>query len=473
MTTRCTAATIVLVDDDEWILNTTRLWLLNAGFTSIVVLNDNRELLPMLNDNLVGVVVLDLMMPHCSGQELLPEITRLHPEVQVIVMTGSQEIDSAVTCMKHGAIDYLLKPADPDRLVTCVQNAMQIYNLRSELHAIRRHLNTETPANPSAFSPILTRSRMMQQLFKYLEAVSLSPEPLLITGETGVGKELFARACHDAGCRTGAFIAENVAGLDELVFTDTLFGHRRGAFTGADQDRKGLVAQAAGGTLFLDEIGDIGPAAQIKLLRFLQEKQYLPLGMDHPVRTDVRIVAATLRDPNELVAKGLLRRDLYYRLSFHQLHIPPLRERKEDIPLLTVNFLEEAAAALNRPTPTPPQALFDHLAVYPFPGNVRELKAMVFDAVSRHQGHVMSLDCFRALQPGRHGTPSSPARLDDQGPSIQFSQTSFPTLKEAEELLIREALLRAGGKKSVAAALLGITRQALYSRLSNNKPSPS
>ncbi|MBF0416710.1 MAG: sigma 54-interacting transcriptional regulator, partial [Magnetococcales bacterium] len=285
---------------------------------------------------------------------------------------------------------------------------------------------------------------------------------------TGVGKEMFVRACHQASGRTGAFIAENVAGLDEHILSDTLFGHRRGAFTGADQDRKGLVAQAAGGTLFLDEIGDIGPACQVKLLRFLQEKQYLPLGADHPVRTDVRIVAATHRDPNELVAKGLLRRDLYYRLSFHQLHIPPLRERKEDIPLLTLHFLEEAASALNRPTPTPPQALFDHLAVYPFPGNVRELKAIVFDAVSCHQGHVMSLNCFRILQPGRNGHPSPATPSGEEAAPIQFSSSSFPTLKEAEELLIREALRRADGKKSVAAALLGITRQALYSRLSSN-----
>ncbi len=469
MTIRCTPGTIVLVDDDDWILNTTRLWLLNAGYSAIEVLNDNRNLLPMLRDRPVGVLVLDLMMPHCSGQELLPEITRLYPEVQVIVMTSSQEIDAAVTCMKYGATDYLLKPADPDRLVTSVQNAMRIYNLHGELQAIRRQMNTASPADSSAFASILTRSRMMQQLFRYIEAVSRSPEPLLITGETGVGKELFARACHDASGRNGLFVAENVAGLDELVFTDTLFGHRRGAFTGADQDRKGLVAQAAGGTLFLDEIGDIGATAQIKLLRFLQEKQYLPLGMDHPVRTDVRIVAATHRDPNELVASGVLRRDLYYRLSFHQLHIPPLRERKEDIPLLTVRFLEEAATALGRPTPTPPQALFDHLAVYPFPGNVRELKAMVFDAVSRHQGRVMSLDCFRALQAGRNSASPPSFRLADQGPPIQFSQTCFPTLKEAEELLIKEALQRSEGKKSVAASMLGITRQALYSRLSGNK----
>ncbi|MBF0295108.1 MAG: sigma-54-dependent Fis family transcriptional regulator [Magnetococcales bacterium] len=473
MTACCTPATILLVDDEESILNATRLWLLNAGFTSIVVLNDNRKLLPLLNDQPVGVVVLDLMMPHCSGQDLLPEITRQYPEVQVIVMTGSQDVEAAVTCMKRGAIDYLLKPTEPDRLVTSVQNALQIYNLRSELSAIRRHLNTTTPANAAAFSPILTRSRLMHQLFNYIEAVAVSPEPLLITGETGVGKEMFVRACHAASGRTGTLVAENVAGLDEHIFSDTLFGHRRGAFTGADQDRKGLVAQAAGGTLFLDEIGDIGPASQIKLLRFLQEKQYTPLGADHPVRTEVRIVAATHRDPNELLAKGLLRRDLFYRLSFHQLHIPPLRERKEDIPLLTIHFLEEAAAALNRSTPAPPPNLFDHLAVYPFPGNVRELKAMVFDAVSRHQGHVMSLDCFPALQPGRAGNTAASIRTDAEDPSIRFSQTSFPTLKEAEELLIREALHRADGKKSVAAALLGITRQALYSRLSGNKQAPT
>jgi two-component system response regulator HydG len=226
------------------------------------------------------------------------------------------------------------------------------------------------------------------------------------------------------------------------------------------------VAQAAGGTLFLDEIGDIGPQAQIKLLRLLQEKSYLPLGTDQPLRTDVRIVAATNLHLPDLVTEGRFRKDLFYRFSFHHVHVPPLRERREDLPLLLAYFLDEAATAMDKPVPTPPHALFDHLAVYPFSGNVRELKAMVYDAVARHRGHVMSLESFRQLQPTQRAE-SVAASADD--PPMRISPNAFPTLREAEEILIREALQRAGGRKSVAAALLGLTRQALYSRLSYGK----
>ncbi|MBF0399774.1 MAG: sigma-54-dependent Fis family transcriptional regulator [Magnetococcales bacterium] len=461
--------TILLVDDEEMTLNTSRLWLLKAGFSSVYTLSDNRQLLPRLAENpAVNVLVLDLVMPHNSGLELLPEVVRLHPEVPVIVMTGSQDVAGAVECMKQGAVDYLLKPVDPDRFVTSIRNTLQMQSLRCELLAIRDRLQTGTLENQSAFSAILTRNAHMQQLFRYIEAVSASPEPLLITGETGVGKELFARAAHDASRRSGAFIAENLAGLDDQVFTDTLFGHRRGAFTGADKERKGLVAEAENGTLFLDEIGEIGPQAQIKLLRLLQEKSYLPLGADQVVRTDTRIIAATNLHLPDLVAEGRFRKDLYYRFSFHHAHVPPLRERREDLPLLVAHFLDEAATAMNKPVPTPPRALFDHLAVHPFSGNIRELKAMIYDAVARHQGHVMSLASFRHLQP-EFGETVTPTLADN--PLLTLSPNAFPTLREAETILIREALQRAGGRKSVAAALLGLTRQALYSRLNSGKES--
>ncbi|MEO5339841.1 MAG: sigma-54 dependent transcriptional regulator [Magnetococcus sp. MYC-9] len=458
--------TILLVDDEEMMLNTARLWLFKAGFSSICTLSDNRQLLSCLAETPVDVLVLDLVMPHSSGLDLLPEVARLHPEIPVIVMTSSQDVEGVVECMRHGAVDYLLKPADPDRFVTSVRNALQLKSLRCELRAIRDRLQTGKLDNQSTFAPILTRNQQMQQLFRYVEAVSSSPEPLLITGETGVGKELFARAAHDASGRRGAFVAENLAGLDDPVFTDTLFGHRRGAFTGADKDRKGLVAQAAGGTLFLDEIGDIGPQAQIKLLRLLQEKSYLPLGSDQTLRTDVRIVVATNLHLPDLVAEGRFRKDLFYRFSFHHVHVPPLRERREDLPMLVASFLDEAATAMNKPIPTPPHALFDHLAVHPFPGNVRELKAMIYDAVASHQGHVMSLHSFRQLQPGQRA-PLIPTSAEDQ--PIRISPTHFPSLREAEAILIQEALQRAGGRKSVAAALLGLTRQALYSRLASGK----
>ncbi|WP_193771286.1 sigma-54-dependent transcriptional regulator [Candidatus Magnetaquicoccus inordinatus] len=459
---------VLLVDDEEMTLHTARLWLHKAGFSSVSILNDNRQLLSRLTEIPVDVLVLDLLMPHNSGLELLPEINRIHPEIPVIVMTSSQDVEGVVECMKQGAIDYLLKPTDPDRFVTSVRNAMQLKNLRCELLAIRDRLQSGKLENQSAFAPILTHNHSMQQLFRYIEAVACSPEPLLITGETGVGKELFARAIHDASRRNGAFVAENLAGLDDQVFTDTLFGHRRGAFTGADKERKGLVAQAAGGTLFLDEIGDIGPLAQIKLLRLLQERCYLPLGSDQVLRTDARIVAATNLHLPDLVAEGRFRKDLFYRFSFHHVHVPPLRERRDDLPLLVAHFLDEASLAMGKPVPTPPHALFDHLAVYPFSGNVRELKAMIYDAVARHRGHVMSLESFRQLQPAQRSTIALAA--EDDLP-LRISPNRFPTMREAEEILIQEALQRSGGRKSVAAALLGLTRQALYSRLANKKGS--
>lgn len=458
--------TVLMVDDDEMALNTARLWLHKAGFTSVRTLSDNRELLPLLAEIKVDVLILDLVMPHRSGLDLMPEVTSQYPEIPIIVMTSSHDVQGAVACMKMDAIDYLLKPVDPDRFIASVRKAEQLKSLRCELMAIREQLQTGHLEQESIFAPILTRHHQMLQLFRYIEAVAQSPEPLLITGETGVGKELFARAAHDAGSRAGPFVAENVAGLDDTTFTDTLFGHLRGAFTGADKDRKGLVSQAAGGTLFLDEIGDLSPVAQIKLLRLLQEKSYLPMGSDHPLRADVRVVAATNRHLPDLVAQGSFRKDLYFRLSFHHVHIPPLRERVEDLPVLVAHFLEEAAQAMGKPTPTPPRALFDHLAVYAFPGNVRELKAMIYDAVAKHQGHVMSMSSFRQLM-GHATDLFSPDEADDQ--PLRISSKVFPTLREAEEILIQEALHRAGGRKSVAAAMLGLTRQALYSRLNSGK----
>ena len=259
-------------------------------------------------------------------------------------------------------------------------------------------------------------------------------------------------------------------GLDDTTFSDTLFGHKRGAFTGADRLRAGLIEQAATGTLFLDEIGDLPLTSQVKLLRLLQEREYYPLGADLPKPTTARIIVATNRDLLALQESGTFRMDLYYRLMLHHIHVPPLRERQDDIPLLVEFFLQQSADELKKVKPTPPPELFTLLSVYDFPGNVRELQAMIFDAVSRHESGKLSLSSFKEIiqhHPSLEATESSESTLTIE--ALYDSLERLPTLKEAEELLMQATLKRADGNQTLAAMLLGITRQTLHNRLQSKK----
>jgi DNA-binding NtrC family response regulator len=364
--------------------------------------------------------------------------------------------------MKLGALDYLLKPIDVPRFTASVARALELHALRREVASLRSSFLAGPQQTDGAFAAIRTRTPRMLSIFSYLEGIAGTEQPVLITGETGVGKELVARAIHDLSGRSGQFVAVNLAGLDEQMLSDTLFGHRRAAFTGADSEREGMVARAARGTLFLDEIGDLSPQCQVKLLRFLQDGEYYPLGADRPLRSAARIVAATNRDLYAMMAAGSFRRDLYYRLCVHEVPLPPLRERRVDIPLLFEAFLCEAAESLGRPLPAYAPAVIDHLAGYRFPGNIRELRAMVYKAVALHRGGVMGVQLFRDLL-DRDIPPSSPGKgwFNPDG--------EFPTLKNAVDLLVEESLCRSGGNQGAAAALLGITRQALNKRLTKRQ----
>jgi DNA-binding NtrC family response regulator len=419
--------------------------------------------MPLLAQQDVALVVLDLFMPYISGTQLLPEIIREHPGIPVIVMTASQEIETAVACMKDGAFDYLVKPVEESRFVSSVRRALELGDLRRQMDALKRSLISDRLEHGEAFSSIVTVSRKMRSLFQYLEAVAGSGEPVLITGETGTGKELLAESVHRLSGRSGEFVPVNVAGLDDALLSDTLFGHRKGAFSGADSSREGMVARAAGGTLFLDEIGDLTPASQIKLLRLLQERQYFPLGSDVAKISDARILCATHRDLAAEIAGETFRSDLFYRLSVHQVEIPPLRKRREDIPALVAFFAAEAAASLDKKAPEATPELLTLLDNYHFPGNVRELRAMVFDAVARHKsGPVLSAKSFRKTVKQQIGNKTAL-----KGSATRAGNDDrFVTLKEAERLHIEEALRRAGGNQGTAAALLGISRPALNRRLS-------
>jgi DNA-binding NtrC family response regulator len=277
---------------------------------------------------------------------------------------------------------------------------------------------------------------------------------------------LLAQAVHKISGRKGHFIAVNVAGLDDQMFADTLFGHVKGAFSGAEQRREGLLVQAATGTIFLDEIGDLHEVSQIKLLRLLQEGEFYPLGSDAPKKTDARIVAATNRDLRGMIKEGAFRSDLYYRLFAHQVKIPPLRERNDDIPLLLECFLQDAAEVFNKKKPTPPPELRSYLTTYDFPGNVREIRAMVFDAVAKHTRGVLSTESFRQSI-GSEFSVTAPVQTTSQRSIIlrDGAEERTPTLDEAETVLIEQALDLAGGNQGVAATYLGISRNALNKRI--------
>jgi DNA-binding NtrC family response regulator len=425
--------------------------------------------LPLLSQQEAAVIILDLSMPHISGNELLAKISHDYPQIIIIIMTATNEIDMAIECIKAGAFDYLVKPVEKDRFLTSVKRALELYSLRNEVCSLKQHLLTDQLENEAAFSSILTNNRNMRAIFQYVEVIAGTQQPVLITGETGVGKELVAGSIHNLSGRKGEFVAVNTAGLDDMVFSDTLFGHKKGAYTGAEEAREGMIARASGGTLFLDEIGDMSGSSQVKLLRFLQDQKYYPLGSDVARQSDARIIVATNHDLQNLISTGKLRKDLYYRLRAHQIYIPPLRERKEDIPLLLDHYIDDAAKSLNKKKPAYPRELVTLLSIYQFPGNIRELQTMIFDAVARHQSGILSMDSFKEIIRHEHSIPPYDSSSQEEGKELLVRIFgNFPTLKKAEHYLILEALKLSGGNQGIAASLLGITRQALNKRLTRN-----
>ena len=459
---------ILLVDDEPDWLYSMSITLERAGINNILTCPDSRKALQMLSDNTVGVVLLDLTMPHLSGGELLERIAEEHPEVTVIIISGLNQLETAVNCMRSGAFDYYVKTSEEGRIVKGVKRAVREKELQLENRELRRRFLYDHLEHPEAFSAIVTGDKGMRSIFQYIEAVAVSSQPVLVTGESGVGKELVVAALHRLSGRKGELVAVNVAGLDDAMVSDTLFGHVKGAYTGAREARNGMIEQAGEGTLFLDEIGDLSLGSQVKLLRLLQEGEYYPIGSDRPRRIRARVVVATHQDLAERQAAGQFRKDLYYRLRAHHLHIPPLRKRKEDIPALLDHFLGEACLEFGKKKPTLPKELTVLLSTYDFPGNVRELKAMVYDAVSLHQGGVLSMEAFlRAI--GERPVELAPEQAAEPGANPFYSVERLPGFTEAIDLLVGEAVRRAEGNQSIAARLLGVSQPTLSKRLKQQR----
>ncbi len=455
---------ILVVDDEEAILLSIDTILQLAGMNNVIICSDSREVLPIVEQRKPSVILLDLNMPHVDGEDILDQITAHYPHIPIIIITGRIDAETAVDCMKSGAFDYIVKPVEENRLIASVRKSLQYSDLHKENESLRQQLCQKNLEHPEVFESIITNSSKMIMVFNYIESIATTGQPVLLRGETGTGKELIASAIHTLSNREGNFVAVNVAGLDDNVFSDTLFGHVKGAFTGADQDRSGLIEKAAGGTLFLDEIGDLSSGSQIKLLRLLQENEYMPLGADSNRMSGARIIASTHVDLWDLQQKELFRKDLHYRLRTHRITLPPLRERKEDVPLLIDFFAQKAAESLGKAKQILPKELFFLMESYHFPGNIRELQAMVFDAVAQNKINTLALTVFR-----EHiaRVKQAEERLNEgasHGVPLTFANP-LPTIKQATRMLVEEAMLRAGNNQSTAASLLGISQQALSRRL--------
>ncbi len=458
--------TILIIEDNADEIRMLSDILGNEGYRNIHLCEDSRDALSIIEVNKIDIIILDLFMPHVPGKELIEQFVEKNPEIPVIVTTGSDQVYDAIECLKKGVYDYFIKPLDFSKLLISIKNALNQKSLESEINTIREAiLNRDRTRNP-AFSEFISISKKMDSVFQYIEIIAASPRSVLICGESGTGKELLANAIHKLSGRSGDFVPVNIAGLDRELFNDTIFGHTKGAFTGADYDKNGLISAAANGTLFLDEIGDLENDMQKKLLRLLQDGEYYPVGGNTRKQSSARIICATNSDLAEKIKTGRFRNDLYFRLQTHTVFIPPLRDRKEDIPVLTEYLVDKACRSLKTSKPIINPEIYGILKNHDFPGNVRELEAILYDCTAQSRnGHIR-----KEMLSDYIGSRNSTGKTKDinnsrsQPGSLSYSGI-FPKLSEAEEFLINEAMKECGGRQNQAAALLGIQPSSLCRKL--------
>jgi DNA-binding NtrC family response regulator len=435
------------VDDEEKIRKTLGRVLRDEMY-EVVDAPGPREARRLLGSRLFDLLLVDNLMPETTGLELIREIVSTTPEAerpQIVLMTAHATVQNAVEAMKLGALDYLQKPFEIEELLVVVRRALEHERLQVE----HRYLLAERDEEFNHYG-IVGRSRVMQEVIDQAELVAESRSTVLVTGETGTGKELVARAIHDRSAERGRpLIKVNCAAIPEALLESELFGHVRGAFTGAVASKKGRFALADGGTIFLDEIGTMIPALQAKLLRVLQEREFEPLGSERTERVDVRVIAATNRDLRQLVADGKFQEDLFYRLNVIPIVIPPLRDRREDIPPLVEHFVRKYSQRVGRRVDAVEEAALAELQAYDWPGNVRELENIVERAVVLSRDPVLTRRAFSI--PGN--VPPQAAGL----PSLKLRQN----VEWVEHETVRRALEAARGVKKDAAEMMGISQRAL------------
>jgi two-component system response regulator HydG len=437
--------TTLVVDDEEAIRESLAAWLTKDGYR-VETADSGESALEYLADHLFDLYLVDIKMPGMDGIELLSRIKTRQPDALVIVITAHGSVETAVEAMKRGANDYICKPFDPEELSLIMERLAATKVLREENIALREQLMERLDAS---LDGIVAQSEAMQNVFATIEEVAPTMTPVLIQGETGVGKELVARAIHHASERSsGPFVALNCGAQSESLLESELFGHERGAFTGAVRARRGRLEMAAGGTLFLDEIGDISAKMQVSLLRVLEEKRFQRLGGSQWIDTDFRLVSATHRDLPGLIRQGQFREDFFYRINVIRIEIPPLRNRLEDVPALADHFLERYSRETGKRILGLTQRALGILTAYPWPGNVRELRNVMERAVVLAKGQMIG-----AEELGFLGADAEPCRL---GPM---------SLREMEIAHIQATLETCAWNVSRAARQLGIDRATLTRKM--------
>ena len=445
-----TNATILVVDDDP-AMTATLAEVLEADGYTVLTANSGDEALAIIRQAPPALVISDLRMSGMNGHQLQDAIKQLAPELPVVIITAFGSIETAVESMRRGAFDFITKPFTNKELALVVSRALEDRQLRQELRRLRGEL-----ARTYGLESIIAASPRMIELFAIIPRIADSPASVLLTGESGTGKDLVARALHFHSRRAAApFIPINCAAIPDNLLESELFGHVRGAFTDARVNKIGLFQAASGGTLFLDEIGEMPVALQAKLLTVIESKRVRPLGATAEAAVDFRVVAATNSDLEAAIAAGRFRADLYYRLSAIILQLPPLRERREDIPLLVQHFLTHAAAEANHTAPAIAPEALERLMRYPWPGNIRELQNAVQHA----------LILCRANRIERGDLPAKVAGIAAAELSTDAALSRRMTLAQLEHEYIRTVLASVAGNKSEAAAILGIDRKTLYRKL--------
>jgi DNA-binding NtrC family response regulator len=442
---------ILLVDDEPSQLMTLAGYLKKNRKYQIFTAANGQEGITLIQSHPVEVILTDMRMPIMDGLTFLKSVRKLNPDVSVIVMTAFGRVEDAVAVMKAGAADYLQKPVDLDQLDLVLKKVLAHRRLVSENQLLKETLQTKTE-----FSQIIAASPQMEEVINLAARAARSRATVLIRGESGTGKEVIARAIHMASPRReGPFLAMNMAAVPENLIESELFGHEKGAFTGAERQRKGRFETARGGTLFIDEIGEIPPNIQVKLLRVLQERQFERVGGNESIQMDVRVVAATNQDLEMRIQEGKFREDLYYRLNVVCLRLPPLRERREEIPRFTDHFIRVYAAEEDRPVSGISKEAMDILMKYNYPGNVRELENVIQRAVVMAREDIIITD---DLSPAVLGRPQTAGQAEpDRGLIAQ--------VETLEQRLIRESLETAQGNQSRAARALGISERHLRYKL--------
>jgi two-component system, NtrC family, response regulator AtoC len=435
---------ILVVDDEEIVRESLGGWLEKDGYT-VGAMPDGKSALEKLRGERWTIMVVDLKMPGMDGLQVLEEAKKLQPDIAVVIMTAYATVDTAVSAMKMGAYDYLVKPFDPEELSIMMQKIISQQSLVRENAVLRQALKQEYQ-----FRDLLSKSPAMQRVFELARTAARSNSTILVLGESGTGKEVLARAIHAESPRAGGpFVAVSCAALTETLLESELFGHERGSFTGATARRKGKFEVAHGGTLFLDEVGDIGQKLQLDLLRVLEDRKFHRVGGNDPIDVDVRIVAATNRDLKKAAHEGKFREDLFYRLNVIPIVIPPLRERREDIPLLVENFVERLSVEMKKRIDGVSAEAMTAIMAHDWPGNVRELRNILERGAVVSTGPVIQL--LDLGLPSKAEAPPKPGTL--------------ASLEEVERRHVAAVLAHTGGNVSQSARILGIDRVTLYNKM--------